>query len=188
MRNLLAISTAIAVSIASINTPAMADEQTAQVGTAIAQSTIDIQRAITIGNESLKGDIMSISFDQNDSSMSGMYEMEIIASNLKYDITIDADSGEMIEAEQDKLDASDLTEYNTMKRAKISLTQAITNATKVVNGQVASAEFDISDGKPIYQVEVIKKDKLHDMTVDAMSGNVINNQIEANDDQVFIEK
>lgn len=178
MRNLLALSSAIVVIITIISTPAMADEQIAQV---MAQSTIDIQRAITIGNNSLKGDIISIAFDQNDSSMSGIYAMEIIASNLKYEITIDANSGKMVAAEQDKLNAADMTAYNTMKRANISLVQAITNATKIVNGQVAAAEFDLNQGKAVYQIEIINQNKRHKMTIDAMSGNVINNRIETDD-------
>lgn len=178
MRNLLALSSAIVVIITIISTPAMADEQIAQV---MAQSTIDIQRAITIGNNSLKGDIISIAFDQNDSSMSGIYDIEIIASNLKYEITIDANSGKMVAAEQDKLNAADMTAYNTMKRANISLVQAITNATKIVNGQVAAAEFDLNQGKAVYQIEIINQNKRHKMTIDAMSGNVINNRIETDD-------
>ena len=182
MKSLLACSAAVIFCIASMIAPAMADEQTAKVSTAIAQSTIDIQRAITISNNSLKGDILSISFDKNDASTSSVYDIKIIASNLKYEITIDADSGEMLDAEQAKLNANDIKEYNTMKQANISLAQAITNAAKIVNGQVVSAEFDLNNGNAIYQIEIITKNKLHKIIVNAMSGKATNNQIVANDD------
>ncbi len=192
MKNLLALSTAIIMTLglAGVGTTAIAAEQMTslknQVSKAVAsaQSKISLEQAIVIGNKSIKGDLVSVKFRQADSLASGTYEIKTIASDIEYQITIDADTGEMLSAEQDQLDTDDMAEYRAMKRAKTSLTQAIKNAKQIVNGQVVAAEFDVDYGKPVYKIKIATKKQLHKVVVDSMTGKIINNRIASdnNDD------
>lgn len=189
MKNLLALSTAIIMtfSLTGISTTAIAAEQMTslknQVSQAVAsaQSKISLEQAIVIGNNSIKGDLVSIKFEQGDSLASGMYEIKTIASNIEYQIAIDADTGEMLSAKQMQLNAKDMVEYRAMKQTKIGLTQAIKNAKQIVNGQVVAAEFDVDYDKSVYKIKIATKKQLHKIVVDGMTGKIINNRVASDD-------
>ncbi len=189
MKNLSTLSKSIimAVAIAGAGTAtvvvsqaATTNSQASESVTAL-QSKISLQQAIAIGNKTVKGDLVSIEFDQNDYSTGGEYEIKTIASNTEYDIKIDADTGKVLSAKQERLDADDTAEYNAMKRAKVSLNQAMQTATQSVTGKVIAAEFDIDNGKSIYEIKVAKGNQLHKVTIDSTTGKVISSRLD-NDD------
>ncbi|WP_201556980.1 PepSY domain-containing protein [Psychrobacter sp. 72-O-c] len=61
-----------------------------------------------IGSKSIREDLVSVEFDQSYSLPGSTYDIKIIASDTEYEVTIDADTGEMLSAKQDKLDADDI--------------------------------------------------------------------------------
>ena len=189
MKNLSTFSKSIvmAVAIAGAGTATVVASQAATTNTqmseaqAAAQSKISLQQAITIGNKTVKGDIVSIEFDQNDYSTGGTYEIKTISSNTEYEIKIDADTGKVLSAEQERLDKKDMAEYNAMKRAKVSLNQAMQTAAQSIKGKVIEAEFDMDNGKSVYEVKVVKGNQVHKVYIDSMTGKIMSSRLD-NDD------
>ncbi len=187
MKKLLTLSTAIimTLSLASVGSTAIAAEKMSSLSNKIseaaasAQSKISLEQAIVIGNNLIKGDLVSVEFDQDDSLLRSTYDIKIIANNIEYEVAIDANTGKMLSAEQDKVDADDMAEYRAMKQAKTSLTQAINNAKQIVNGQVIAAEFDVDYGKSVYKIEIATAKQVHKVVVDSMTGKIINNRVKA---------
>lgn len=189
MKNLSTFSKSIvmAVAIAGAGTATMVASQAAtpkgQVSEAVAalQSKVSLQQAIAIGNKTVKGDLVSVEFDQNDYSAGGKYEIKTVASNTEYKIKIDADTGKVLSTKQERLDVDDMAEYKAMKRAKVSLTQAMQTAAQSLNGKVIEAEFDVDNGKSVYEIKVAKGNQVHKVMVDSMTGKVISSRLD-NDD------
>ncbi|WP_201556991.1 PepSY domain-containing protein [Psychrobacter sp. 72-O-c] len=190
MKNLSTFSKSIvmAVAIAGAGTATIVASQAAitngQVSEAVAavQSKISLQQAIAIGNKTVKGDLVSVEFDQNDYSAGGKYEIKTVASNTEYEIKIDANTGKVLSAKQEQLDKEDMAEYNAMKRAKVSLNQAMQTAAQSINGKVIEAEFDVDNGKSVYEIKVAKGNQVHKVVIDSMTGKVMNSWLEASDD------
>ena len=149
--------------------------------TAAVQSKVSLQQAIAIGNKTVKGDLVSVEFDQNDYSAGSVYKIKTIASNTEYDLNIDADTGKVLSAKQKQLDTEDMTEYNAMKRAKVSLNQAMQTAAQSLNGNAIAAEFDIENGKSIYEIKVVKGNQVHKVIIDSMTGKVMSSRLDSND-------
>ncbi|MDN5565326.1 MAG: PepSY domain-containing protein [Psychrobacter sp.] len=189
MKNLSTLSKSIvmAIAIAGAGTATVITSQAATTNgqvseaQAAAQSKISLQQAIAIGNKTVKGDIISIEFDQNDYSASGEYEIKTIASNTEYEIKIDAETGKVLSAEQERLDRKDMAEYNAMKSAKVNLNQAMQTAVQSIKGKVIAAEFDMENGKSIYEVKVAKGNQSYKVIIDSMTGQVISSRLD-NDD------
>ncbi|MBP2281365.1 putative membrane protein YkoI [Psychrobacter sp. PL19] len=189
MKKLSTLSKSIimALSIISIGSATIAVGQAAtsnsQISEAMAatQSKVSLEQAIVIANKTVKGDVISAEFDQNDHAAGGKYEVKIIANNTEYEVKIDANTGKVARNKQDKLDKEDIAEYNAMRQSKISLNQAIKKATQSVNGTVIEAEFDIDFGKPAYKIEVVKGNQVHKVVIDSMTGKIIRSQVEAVD-------
>ncbi len=56
--------------------------------------------------------------------------------------------------------------------AKVSLTQAVTIAEQHLKGRAASAEFEQSSGRLLYEIEVVAGPKVFEVEVDGMTGKV----------------
>lgn len=190
MKNLSTLSKSIvmAVAITGVGAATIVASQAAltkgQVSEAVAavQSKISLKQAIAIGNKTVKGDIISVEFDQNDYLAGANYEIKTIASNTEYEIKVDANTGKVTSTKQEKLDSEDIAEYNALKQAKTSLTQALQKAAQTINGTVIEAEFDMNNGMPVYETKVAKGNQVHRVIIDSMTGKVISNQLQAADD------
>ena len=189
MKDLSTLSKSIimVLSIAGVSTAAIAVGQSTTTRTevseavAAAQSKISLEQAIVIAKKTIKGDVVSADFDQNDHSAGGNYEVKTIANNTEYKVKIDANSGKVLSNKQEKLDKEDIAEYNAMKKSKTSLNRAIQKANQSVKGKVIEAGFDMDFGKPTYKIEIIKATKVHKVVVDSMTGKIIRSQVEAAD-------
>lgn len=188
MKNLSTLSKSIVMvlSIAGVSSAAIAVGQTAtntQVSeaVAVAQSKISLEQAIVIAKKTIKGDVVSAGFDQNEHSAGGNYEVNIVTNSIEYEVKIDANSGKVLSNKQEKLDKEDMSEYNAMKKSKTSLNQAIKKANQSVKGKVIEAGFDIDFGKPAYKIEIVKGAQVHKVVIDSMTGKIIRSQVEAAD-------
>ncbi len=190
MKNLSMFSKSIvmALGIVGISSATIVASQAAtsngQISEAVAatQSKISLEQAIAIGKKTVKGDLVSAEFDQNDYSAGGKYNVKFIAHNTEYKLKIDADTGKVLSAKQEQLDKEDMAEYKAMKQAKISLNQAMQKAAQNVNGKVIEAEFDIDNGKSVYEIKVAKGNQVHKVVIDSMTGKVISSRLDTSDD------
>ena len=117
----LSKSAIVVVSALGIGTLAIAAGQTSAISSvetsdavAIAKSKISLEQAITIAQKTVKGDLISAEFDQNDYMAGGEYEIKLIASGMEHEVKIDASSGKVLKTKQEKLDAEDIAEYSVL--------------------------------------------------------------------------
>lgn len=177
-------SLAVALSVATISMASVSASQAATSMSEIAaasQSKVSLEQALTLANKAVKGDIISVDFDQEDRAENSHYDIKMIANNNEQEVRVNANTGKVTKDETERLDKEDLAEYNTMKQAKVSLSQAIKNANKTLKGTVLEAEFDMDFGKPVYKIEIGKGNQVHKVVVDSMTGKITSSQVD-NDD------
>lgn len=177
-------SLAVALIVATISMASVSASQAATSMSEIAaasQSKISLEQALTLANKAVKGDIISVDFDQEDRAENSHYDIKMIANNNEQEVRVNANTGKVTKDETERLDKEDLAEYNTMKQAKVSLSQAIKNANKTLKGTVLEAEFDMDFGKPVYKIDIGKGNQVHKVIVDSMTGKITSSQVD-NDD------
>ncbi|WP_257011720.1 PepSY domain-containing protein [Psychrobacter sp. JB193] len=177
-------SLAVVLSVATISMASVSASQAATSMSEIAaasQSKISLEQALTLANKAVKGDIISVDFDQEDRAENSHYDIKMIANNNEQEVRVNANTGKVTKDETERLDKEDLAEYNIMKQAKVSLSQAIKNANKTLKGTVLEAEFDMDFGKPVYKIEIGKGNQVHKVVVDSMTGKITSSQVD-NDD------
>lgn len=181
----LSKSLLIALSVLGIGTFAVASGQISAISgvktsdaVAIATSKISLEQAIAIAQKTVKGDLISAEFDQNDYMAGGEYEIEFIANGMEHEVKIDASNGKILKTKQEKLDADDLAEYEALKQTKISLTQAMQKATQSVGGKIIEAEFDFDNGIPAYEIEIAKGMDIHKLVINSINGQVTSSQLD----------
>lgn len=175
---------AIALNVATLNLVAIPMSQAAtsmNETVAASQSKISLEQAMVLANKAVAGNIISAGFDQEDRMENNHYEIKIIANNNEQEVIINANTGEVIKDKMERLDRDDLAEYNAMKQAKISLSQAIKNANTTLNGTVLEAEFDMDANKPVYKIEIGKGNQVHDVVVDSITGKVLSSHVDHDD-------
>lgn len=196
MKNLstLTKSALIAFTIAGIGATAIAAPTTntkAVTGSSEAvsamQSKISLTQAIDIAKQNAKGDLVSAEFDYNDDddnkgTATNEYEVEFISNGTSYEVKIDANTGKVIETEQEKLDKEDMAEYSALKQAKVTLTSAMQKATQSVKGKVIGVEFELEKGQALYDIEVVRDNQIYDVSIDANTGKVLSSQVDMEDD------
>lgn len=174
-------SLAVALSVATFSMASISASQAATSMseiTAASQSKISLEQALMLANKAVKGDIISADFDQEDRAEDSHYDIKIIANNNEQEVRVNASTGKVTKDDTERLDKDDLAEYNTMKQAKVSLSQAIKNANKTLKGSVLEAEFDMDFGKPVYKIEIGKGNQVHKVVVDSMTGKITSSQID----------
>lgn len=177
----LVIGTGIGtIAIASGQIPAISGAETSDA-VAIAKSKISLEQAIAMAQKTVKGDLISAEFDQNDYVTGGEFEVKFVDGDMEHEVKIDASSGKILKTKQEKLDAEDLAEYEALKQAKISLTQAMQKATQSINGKIIEAEFDFDNGIPAYEIEMAKGVEIHKLVIDSINGQVISSQLDYDD-------
>jgi len=113
----LSKSLLIALSLLGIGTLAVASGQIPAIfgvktsdAVAIAQSKISLEQAIAMAQKTVKGDLISAEFEQNDYVAGGEYEIELINHGVAHEVKIDASSGKVLKSKQEKMDQDDLAE------------------------------------------------------------------------------
>lgn len=175
---------ATAIAAPAVNTKAASSSSEA---VSAMQSKISLTQAIDIAKQNAKGDLVSAEFDYDDDNdnkgtTTSEYEVEFISNGTSYEVKIDANTGKVIETEQEKIDKEDMAEYSAMKQAKVTLTSAMQKATQSVNGKVIGVEFELEKGQALYDIEVVKDNQVYDVSIDANTGKVLSSQVDMEDD------
>ncbi len=69
--------------------------------------------------------------------------------------------------------AADREDIRNLAAAKISLTDAIATAEKHQGGKAVEASLDDDSFKPVFEISVVKDDKIFEVHVNAETGEVI---------------
>lgn len=167
------------LAVASGQIPAISGAKTSDaIAIAIAQSKISLEQAVAIAQKTVEGDLISAEFDQNDYMAGGEYEIKLIDSGMEHKVKVDASSGKVLKSKQGKMDQDDLAEYNAMRQAQKTLTQAMQKATQSVGGKITEAEFDFDNGIPAYEIEIAKGMDINKLIIDSMNGQVVSSQLD----------
>jgi len=140
---------------------------------AIAQSKLTLAQAIAIAQKTVKGNVISAEFDQEDHGASSEFEIKLVAGNIEHEIKVDANTGKVTKTEQEQMDADDLAEYKTMQQAKVSLNQALQIATQKYPGKLLEAEFDVEKGQAVYEIKIAQGTQIQKVVIDANTGKII---------------
>ncbi|WNE98933.1 peptidase M4 [Streptomyces luomodiensis] len=114
----------------------------------------------------------------------GQWEADVLGKDgAWHEVTLDASDAKVVDQRVDRDDndaedaAEDAAEAAALKKAAVSATEAARKAAS--HGTVTSVEFD-GDRTAVWEVEVVKNHKEHDLTVGLQSGKVT--QAPADDD------
>jgi len=116
-----------------------------------------------------------------------VYDVDVITDDKKYDIKLDANTGEIvkIEEKQRKQDVNVTETQDNQKDAKqpklenrepeliIDMKEAIDIALKEYPGKVKEAELDEEDGRLIYEIEIKANGEEVDIDIDAKTGEIL---------------
>ena len=121
-----------------------------------------------------------INFELDKDDGRAEYDGELVKDDTEYDITVDAVTGEILESEQEKYDGRYDSKSNDTKDKKdyISKTKAKNIMKEEVPGaEIVEFEFDGHDdddnATASYEGELVKDYIEYDITVDAVTGEVL---------------
>ena len=145
-------------------TPADADLREVSVGFAVADA-LQVS-ADEVGADSV---VYSIDLDYSEHYSAWVWSIDTQVDGTDHDVEIDADTGEVLDHEQegsdDRVEAVDPTDPMTPE-------QAIEFASAEVDGPVRSWQLEWDDGQRTYQVEVTTGGDEVDVIVDVATGDV----------------
>lgn len=107
------------------------------------------------------------------------YEVEIENGDADYDIYVDAYTGEVL-----KIDADDHDDYDDGYNQKeaagnmISAEQAKQMALETFGGKIVEFELDEDDGRYEYEIELKTKRGEAEMTIDAITGDILEQELD----------
>lgn len=173
-KSLFALAAVSVIAVSSTGYAAtMNGTKSSQEATLAMNSKASLHQAMNLAKQKVAGDIISAEFDGDNQ---GEYEVKLIQGNQKYEVKINAATGEIIKTKQESMDKKDLAEVAAWRQSKIQLNQAISIAQQTTAGQVMGAEFDFKYGKGIYEMKVAKQGQKHKLDIDANTGAVLKNR------------
>jgi len=129
------------------------------------------------------GKVKKIKLDDEDNKV--VYEIKVLHENKKYEMNVDAMSGEITEFEYESFDKKDkfkdkdkkdkdFSKYDKKDKLKITEEQAKETALKETNGgEVIEVELDYENGKPVYEIKIINGQNEYEIDVDGKTGKII---------------
>lgn len=131
------------------------------------------------------GNITEFELDTEDGRV--IYEIEIKDENVKYDLDVDANTGEVIKVDekkykQNKKNTDEVTETETKLEDIISVEEAEAIAQKEFSGTVTQLELDKDDGRYVYEIELRNGNQEAEMDIDAKTGEILELELEYEDD------
>ena len=131
-------------------------------------------------------EFVNFQLDEDKDDNTAEYEGELVKDNTEYDITVDAVTGEVLESEQEKYDGryeENASKSNTSDQNYISKAKAKNIMKEEVPGaEIVGFEFDKNDDDnelATYEGELVKDNTEYDVTVDAVTGEVLHVEKEA---------
>ena len=119
------------------------------------------------------GEVTSV--EQDDKKGIRMYELDVVTDEVKYELTYDAHTGDLLKKEEERRDQTnngDVATGDATKEFKVTEEQAKDIAMKKVGeGEISKFELDRSDQK--YEIEIKTATMEYDVDVDANTGDIV---------------
>ncbi|MGW5417884.1 PepSY domain-containing protein [Actinomadura geliboluensis] len=158
-------------------------------GGAAAAPEVALAQAADAALKKVPGTVAEAELDDEDGKT--VWELDVLAQDgTWHDVTVDSGNGKVLTDRADDRaddrgdeDGDDAAEAAGLRKASVGAPAAADAALKAVQGHVTSAEFELEDGKAVWEVDVAGKDGAeHEVTVDAASGKVLTQKTEKPDD------
>ena len=124
-------------------------------------------------NEIEGGEVTSV--EQDDKKGIRVYEVEVTTAEVKYELTYDATTGDLLKKEEERRDQTnngDVATGDATKEFKVTEEQAKDIAMKKVGeGEISKFELDRSDEK--YEIEIKTATMEYDVDIDANTGDIV---------------
>ena len=147
------------------------------------KTMISREEAQRIALERVDGEIIKLELDDSHDDDDPEYDIEILADGVKYEMEIDAYTGEIKEFEADDYDhnhddrsaSSSNQQPQKSSQGRISADQAKSIALELTGGGKIT-DFDLDDDE--YEIEIKIDGKEYDIEIDAYTGKVIDFEVE----------
>jgi uncharacterized membrane protein YkoI len=114
------------------------------------------------------GKILEFTYDTENPAPK--YESKVVKDNIKYEVDVDAQTGDIINFEQEVLTEKDPSKTSDKIISQDKAMDIMLN--KVPKATVQSFNFDKNGKNPEYEGELIKADTKYEITVDAKTGEI----------------
>lgn len=168
------------------NAKAGADDDVVEANNLLRNSGIDRAEAEDAALGAVSGKVMESSLD--DDFGRAVYKVEVLDRDGRlHEVYVDAANGEILrretEDQEDSAEALSLSE-----RTSIDRNAAEDAALNEVSGDILGTSLEDEDGRAIYEVEILGDDgDLHELYVDAESGQLIGHETEGGDGSEYGE-
>jgi uncharacterized membrane protein YkoI len=135
--------------------------------------------------EAVGGKVTDIELDLEKSRY--IYEVEVQSNGFEFDLDIDGETGKVLRTEKDSWDDDDYDDHyddNVIVTDGKFITKeaAVEIALKQAKGKVTSVELDEDDGRVHYEIEIRKGNVEYDLEIDAITGKVLEIDVDHEDD------
>lgn len=146
------------------------------------RNIISKEQAANIALGLVDGEIVKLELGEDDGNPE--YEIKVIKDGIKYEIEIDARTGNVKEFEQE--DGKNVTSAKGNKNI-ISKEQASNIALGLVNGEIVKLKLDDDDDDPEYEIKIRKDGIIYEIELDARTGEVKEFEIDDDDKSVSVQ-
>lgn len=173
-----------AVGVIALGGVALADEMDVQPSTSLSKVNsadyITEEKVKAIAQEKAKGDIVEFSLDSDDNR--AHYDIEMRDGNTKYEMDIDAITGDIYDFEQENENAGvqntgDSSSVNA-DQTRITKDEAMKIAQEAASGKVTDVEIDDDE----YEFEIRDGKVEYDIEINAFTGDIVKFEQEDEDD------
>lgn len=133
--------------------------------------SLDAMQAMNIATQQVQGTVLEAELDREDGKL--IYEVEVATQNGVTEFEIDANTGEILNTENEKLRGHDKKELAALNKAKLSMMQAIEAAKTMQPGKIVAVEIDRDDNQTLYEFEIVKDNGMYELEMDANSGELV---------------
>ena len=168
------------------NAQAGADDDVVEANSLLGSSGIDRAEAEDAALGAVSGKVMESSLD--DDFGRAVYKVEVLDRDGRlHEVYVDAANGDILRRETE--DQEDSAEARSVsERVSMDRNAAEDAALKEVPGDILGTSLEDEDGRAIYEVEILGDDgDLHELYVDAESGQLIGHETEARDGSEYGE-
>ena len=158
--------TAIAATL--LLTPAAALAQEAP-----SEGPLSMTRAIEAAQAQIDGGVLEAEIETEDGAL--IYEIDMVRDGEVYEVTIDAQSGEVLSQSEEQLTGflSGLFQQDELRAAEAagdSLLQTLTTLEGAEGAQIEELTLEEEDGRMVYEVEFTEAAGAREIMIDAATG------------------
>lgn len=174
----------LGIAIGTVVVAAVAGLGIYQSEAAPANPTLSQEEIRDLVESQYSGQITELEMDKEFNKV--VYEVEVQDNGVEYDVKLDGDTGEVLKEKQ-KEDLDDQSELKVKEKVTenddiISDEEAKEIALQEFDGTVTDFELDEDDDRLIYEIEVRNNNQEADFEIDAVTGDIYEQEIDTEDD------